>query len=257
MRENNKNKLQENQEVLVRMENITKHFGAVVALKDVDFTVGKQEIVGLVGDNGAGKSTLIKILVGVYFPTEGRILLDGHEVNLTSSKDAKEQGIQAVYQELALANNINVMQNIFLGREIFKRGMGKIMKVLDKKKMIKESRELLTNLGIKIHSVRTKVGLLSGGERQAVAICKAIYGNPRLMIMDEPTAAISVKETERTLELILQLKSEGTSVIFISHTLPEIFHVSDRIVTLRRGRKVGDKIASETSIEETIKLMVG
>ena len=239
------------EEPLIRMKNISKRFGGVHALENVDFDLGYNEIVGLVGDNGAGKSTLIKILSGVYRCDEGEIFLKGEKVDIRTPNDAKRLGIETVYQDLGLVDNFNVAKNMFLGREPTKFGL------LNKRYMERESQRILGELGIEISSVRLIVRNLSGGQRKAIAVGKAVYAKPRIVIMDEPTAALAVKETEEVLKLIVRLKKKGLSVVFISHVLQEIFSVTDRIVVLKGGNKVGDKKTKDINMEEVVKLMVG
>lgn len=239
------------EEPLIRMRDIYKKFGGVQALENVDFDLGYHEIVGLVGDNGAGKSTLIEILSGVYRYDRGEIFLEGGKVDIRTPRDAKELGIETVHQDLGLVDNLNVAKNMFLGKEPTKFGL------LNKRYMERESQRILGELRIEISSVRSTVRNLSGGQRKAIAVGKAVYTKPRIVIMDEPTAALAVKETEEVLKLIIQLKERGLSVVFISHVLQEIFSATDRIVVLRSGKKVGDKKTEETNMEEIIRLMVG
>jgi len=239
------------EEPLIRMRDIYKKFGGVQALENVDFDLGYHEIVGLVGDNGAGKSTLIEILSGVYRYDRGEIFLEGGKVDIRTPKDAKELGIETVHQDLGLVDNLNVAKNMFLGKEPTKFGL------LNKRYMERESQRILGELRIEISSVRSTVRNLSGGQRKAIAVGKAVYTKPRIVIMDEPTAALAVKETEEVLKLIIQLKERGLSVVFISHVLQEILSTTDRIVVLRSGKKVGDKKTEETNMEEIIRLMVG
>jgi ABC-type sugar transport system ATPase subunit len=245
------------EEYLTELRGISKHFGGVKALDRVNFQIARGEIVGLVGDNGAGKSTLIKILSGVYPSNEGEIYFGGKRVEINNPKDAKELGIETVYQELALAPNIGAYQNMFLGRELLKPGLGRMFRVLDKKVMQGECRRILSNLEIEINSVKMRVDNLSGGQRQSVAIAKTLYTNPKLVIMDEPTTAISVKERKRVLSLMKELANRDISVVFISHTLQEIFSVAHRVVVLRKGVDVAHKSIAETTIDEIIKYMVG
>ncbi|MFW6138672.1 MAG: ATP-binding cassette domain-containing protein, partial [Spirochaetota bacterium] len=221
------------------------------------FDLGYQEVVGLVGDNGAGKSTLIKILSGAHPPTQGTIYFEGKKVEINTPKDAKELGIETVYQDLALAENLDVASNIFLGREFKVGGLGRVFRIIDKKKNCQEADRVMRSLEIEIASPRTLVQNLSGGQRQAVAIGKTVYLSPKVIIMDEPTANISVKEREKVLELAQRLKQRGISVIFISHNIHEVFSVVDRVVVLNRGMKVGDKKVNDTSINEVVKLMIG
>jgi len=237
------------------MRGVSKRFGGVHALERVDFHLRRDEIVGLIGDNGAGKSTLIKILAGIHRPDEGEITFEGRQVQIHNPKEAKLLGIETVYQELALVDNLDVPGNIFLGRE----PTVKIpwLNIIDKRKMEQRANQILERLKIKIGSMHSPVANLSGGQRQAVAISRALYTNPKVAIMDEPTAALAVKEVGKVLDLICRLKESGVSVIFISHTLQEIFSISDRVVILRKGRKVGDVAAGELTIDEAVKLMVG
>jgi ABC-type sugar transport system ATPase subunit len=244
-------------ENLVELRNISKSFGGVRALDGVNFQIGNSEIVGLVGDNGAGKSTLIKIIAGVYPYNEGEIFFEGEKVEIHNPKMAKDMGIETVYQDLALAPNMGAFQNVFLGREIFKPGIGRWLKVLDKKEMQKKCKSLLGSLSIEIGSVKMRVDNLSGGQRQSVAIAKSLYSKPKLLIMDEPTTAISVKERKKVLNLMQDLSGQGIAVIFISHTLQEIFSVAHRVVVLRKGIDVANKNIHETTIDEIIKFMVG
>ena len=239
------------EELLIRMRDIFKRFGGIHALENVDFDLDYCEIVGLIGDNGAGKSTLIKILSGVYRCDEGEIFFKGEKVDIRTPNDAKELGIETVHQDLGLVDNFSVAKNMFLGREPTKFGL------LNKRYMERESQHILGELGIEISSVRSIVRNLSGGQRKAIAVGKAIYAKPRIVIMDEPTAALAVKETEEVLKLIIRLKERGLSVVFISHVLQEIFSVTDRIVVLKGGKKVGDKKTKNTNMEEVVKLMVG
>lgn len=243
---------------LVQMRKISKRFDGVVALRDVDFELNYDEIVGLVGDNGAGKSTLIKILSGVYQATEGETFFKGEKVRIRTPKDAKELGIETAYQDLALADNLDTARNIFMGRELIKSGyLSQRLQIVDKKSMWERSEEILGNLGIEVGSVKTVVGKLSGGQRQSVAIGKTLYANPQVIIMDEPTAAISVKERGKVLSLMKNLKKRHISLIFISHNLQEIFSVVDRITVLNRGRLVENKRINETTMDEVVKLMLG
>lgn len=242
-------------EVLVEMLGITKTFGGVVALKNVDFYVKHAEIVGLVGDNGAGKSTLIKILSGVYTPDSGEIYINGKKVTFRNPLDAWNSGIATVYQELALANKMDVVENIFLGHEITRKLFG--ISILHKRAMRHRAMALLKQLDITIPYLNVPVGKLSGGQRQAVAICRALNLNAQLFIMDEPTAALGVSESEKVLNFAKQLKSAGKSVILISHNLEHIFSVVDRIVVLRRGEVVGDILKENANKELIVRLITG
>jgi ABC-type sugar transport system ATPase subunit len=296
-------------EPLLRAVNLTKRFGGLTAVDDVSFDVNPGEVIGLVGDNGAGKSTFIKMISGVYQPDGGEIYFEGKKVNFVDPRDARDQGIETIYQDLALAENLDVGSNIFLGREIKKRGIsenlsriiisvifalplaalmawtgwqfykipglllglilgltfgfvlgwlfGSITQVVDRRKMIGESAKALKRLDIEIPSFTQQVRNLSGGQRQSVAIARSIYWNARVMIMDEPTAALGVSEQRKVLSLVRTLASQGVPVIIISHNMQDVFAVADRIVILRRGKKVGEQVAAETTPDKIVSLMVG
>lgn len=237
---------------LVELTNISKAFGHVQALQGVNFCIFPGEVVGLVGDNGAGKSTLIKIICGAYRPDSGMITVDGRPVTFNSPRDAMALGIATVYQNLALVDQRNVADNVFLGREVERR------LVLDKRRMLEEAAHVLRELRSDIPSVQVPVGLLSGGQRQAVAIARAIHQvAARLIIMDEPVAALGIEETRKVLRLIARLRDQGRAVIVISHNLEHVFSVADRIVVLRRGRLVGVRRKDQTSAAEIVRLIVG
>ena len=241
---------------LLSVRGIVKRFGGLIAVNNVDLDVYPGEVVALLGDNGAGKSTLIKVISGVYRPEAGKIYFEGKEIKIETPMDALKIGIETIYQDLALAENLNVYSNIFLGRERVKNYLG-FIKVLDHDFMLKESQEILKRLDIKIPSLKNKIKMLSGGQRQAVAISKSIYWNARLLIMDEPTAALGVAEQRKVLNLITTLKSQGVAIILISHQMYDVFQVADRIVVMRRGEKVGELKADETNPDEVVSLMVG
>jgi len=224
---------------IVEMRNIKKNFGGVQALRGVDLVLHHNEVLGLVGDNAAGKSTLMKILSGAYIPSEGEILIEGKKAHITNSWDAHRQGIEMVYQDLALANNLDVVANVFMGREAVSINLGPIS-VMDEHHMEQETQRLLDRLKIDISSVRSKVEKLSGGQRQAVAIARATAFDNKVTIMDEPTAALSVAAISKVLDLVRELKAQGSSIIIISHRLEDIYQVSDRMMVLRHGRKVCD-----------------
>jgi ABC-type sugar transport system ATPase subunit len=224
---------------VVEMRNIKKSFGAVQALRGVDLALHHNEVLGLVGDNAAGKSTLMKVLSGAYIPDEGEILIEGDRVHFSNPMDARRLGIEMVYQDYALANNLDVAANVFMGREVVQLSLGPIG-VMDYRYMEEETRSLLSRLKIDIASVRQKVERLSGGQRQAVAIARATAFDAKVIIMDEPTAALSVAAIEKVLELVRELKAQGSSMIVISHRLEDIYQVSDRMIVLRHGRKVSD-----------------
>lgn len=224
---------------VVEMRDIKKSFGAVQALRGVDLVLHHNEVLGLVGDNAAGKSTLMKVLSGAYIPDEGEIFIEGEKADYTNPLDARRVGIEMVYQDYALANNLDVSANVFMGREVVQFELGPIG-VLDYRYMERETRNLLNRLKIDIASVRQKVERLSGGQRQAVAIARATAFDAKVIIMDEPTAALSVAAIDKVLELVRELKAQGSSIIMISHRLEDIYQVSDRMIVLRQGRKVSD-----------------
>ena len=239
---------------LVELVDVTKSFGAGRALAGVSLQVSAGEVVGLMGDNGAGKSTLVKILAGNYRPTSGECLIDGHPVVFTRPVEARNAGIEIVYQDLALCNNLTAANNVFLGREITK-GWGPL-KVLDDGAMNVRASTLFKELQSETRP-RDLVERMSGGQRQAVAIARTRLANAKLVLMAEPTAAISVRQVAEVLELIRRLKHQGIAVILISHRMPDVFEVCDRIVVMRRGRKVADKLIAETSPEEVTGLITG
>jgi len=241
---------------LVETRNITKRFGGLTAVNEVSFGVYPGEIVAVLGDNGAGKSTLIKMISGVYQPDGGHIFYQGENIVLHSPMDALSRGIETIYQDLALAENLNVYSNIFLGRERTKRLLG-FLNVLDHQYMFDESKAVLEKLDIKIPSLKNNVRTLSGGQRQAVAISRSIYWNAKLLIMDEPTAALGVAQQQQVLDLVKSLKEHGIGIILISHQMQDVFAVADRIVVMRRGSKVGDLKKEETNTDEVVSLIVG
>lgn len=241
---------------LLEVRNIVKRFGGLTAVKDVSLGVNAGEVVGLLGDNGAGKSTLIKVISGVYPAEEGRILFQGREVQISSPLAALAMGIETIYQDLALAENLNTPANIFLGRERLKRWLG-LLPVLDNEYMQSESRKVLAKLDIEIPSLRNRIRALSGGQRQAVAICRSIYWEARFIIMDEPTAALGVAEQRKVLDTVRLLKSHGIGIIVISHQMHDVFAVADRLVIMRRGEKVAERLTRETNPDEVVGLIVG
>ncbi len=244
-------------EPLLSVREIVKRFGGLTAVDHVSMDVYPGEVIGLVGDNGAGKSTLIKIVSGVYQADEGQIFFDGRPVHISRPSDARDMGIETIYQDLALAGNLSVSANIFLGREVKKHYLGGLVRTLDEKKMLSESQQVLNRLDIRIPAMMQKIENLSGGQRQAVAIARAIFWNARLMIMDEPTNNLGVTEQRKVLDLIRTLREQGVPVILISHTMHDVFAVSDRIVVLHRGRKVAEKRTAETDPEEIVQYMIG
>ena len=224
---------------IVEMRNIKKNFAAVRALRGVDLVLHQNEVLGLVGDNAAGKSTLMKVLSGACIPDEGEIFVDGKKANISDPLSARHLGIEMVYQDLALINHLDVAANVFLGRETMSSQLG-VIGVMNQRHMEEETRRLLDRLKIDISSVRLDVEKLSGGQRQAVAIARATAFNAKVIIMDEPTAALSVAAISQVLDMVRELKAQGCSIIVISHRLEDIYQVSDRIIVLRHGHKVCD-----------------
>ncbi len=241
---------------LLEARGIRKHFGAVEALRGMDLTVREGEVVAVVGDNGAGKSTLIKVISGVHQPDGGEILFDGRPVRFQSPREARGAGIETIYQDLALANHLNVGANIFLGREMMTRWLG-LIPVIDAKRINRETARLLNRIESRIPDPRAAVMNLSGGQRQAVAIARAMYWKMKLVIMDEPTAALAVPEARNVLRLVKTLKDEGIGVIYIDHNLLLALEAADSVVVMNRGRKVHETRASETDQEELIRYMTG
>ena len=244
-------------EPLLSIRKMTKRFGGLVAVNEVSWDVYPGEVVGLLGDNGAGKSTLIKCISGVYQADEGEIYFEGRLSNFARPIDARQQGIETIYQDLALASNLDVGANIFLGREAKKRYLGGLIRVLDEPHMLRESEAALRSLEIHFPNLRQPIENLSGGQRQAVAIARAIYWDAKLMIMDEPTNSLGVPEQHKVLDLIRKLRDQGVPVILITHTLPDVFAVSDRLIVMHRGRKVTEKRTAETNMQELVQYMVG
>ena len=241
---------------ILQVKEIYKRFGGLVAVDHVSLDIYPGEVVGLLGDNGAGKSTLIKMISGAYKPDGGQILLDGQAVSFATPLEARRRGIETIYQDLALCDNLDAGANIFLGRERMRRQLG-IFRVLDRPYMLREARQVLDQLDIRIPELRTPIRQLSGGQRQAVSIARAVYWNAHLMIMDEPTAALGVPEQLKVLELIRTLRNQGVPVILISHNMLDVFAVADRVIVMRRGSKSGERRISETNENEVVGLMVG
>jgi ABC-type sugar transport system ATPase subunit len=240
---------------LLQARSISKRFGALQALADVDVDIHAGEVLAILGDNGAGKSTFIKILSGAYEPSAGTLLLDGAPVSFASPQDAADVGIATIFQELALSENLSIAENVFLGRELVRRVLG--VPFLKRQAMKQKVAELLNTLEVHISDPEAAVGSLSGGQRQAVAISRALNLNARLVIMDEPTAALAVAETRKVLQLIRRLAEGGRAVILISHNMHDVFEVADRIVVFRRGRKIAERRRSETDPEEVVSFITG
>jgi ABC-type sugar transport system ATPase subunit len=244
-------------EPLLSIRKMTKRFGGLVAVNEVSWDVYPGEVVGLLGDNGAGKSTLIKCISGVYQADEGEIYFEGRQSHFVRPIDARRQGIETIYQDLALANNLDVGANIFLGREVKKHYLGGLIRMLDEPHMLRDSRVALEGLEIHFPNLQQPIENLSGGQRQAVAIARAVYWDAKLMIMDEPTNNLGVPEQHKVLELIRKLRDQGVPVILITHTLSDVFAVSDRLIVMHRGRKVTEKRTTETNTQELVQYMVG
>lgn len=243
------------QSIRVKMEDISKSFGAIKSLDRVNLTLRAGEVLGLVGDNGAGKSTLSKILSGAIIPDSGRILLDSEEVLFASPADARRQRVEMVYQDLSLCDTIDVAGNLLLGREPAWSVLG--LKLMNKRKMHADAAAMLDHLGVRVPSTRLKVENLSGGQRQTIAIGRAVSFDPLVLIMDEPTAALAVAEVDAVLDLIKMVSAKGVSVILITHRLQDLFVVCDRIMVLYEGRNVAERLIGETNIEEIVNLIVG
>ncbi len=244
-------------EPMLSVKNLVKRFGGLVAVDHVSLDIYPGEVVGLVGDNAAGKSTLIKCVSGVYQRDEGDVYFQGNLTRFSRPIEARNVGIETIYQDLALAGNLHVAANIFMGREVKHRYLGGLVSTLDEAYMLAESKKVLDTLDIHIPNFAQQIENLSGGQRQAVAIARAVYWKAKLMIMDEPTNNLGVVEQRKVLDVIGKLREQGVPVILISHTMPDVFAVTDRIVIMHRGRMVGEKRTSETDSQEIVQYMVG
>jgi simple sugar transport system ATP-binding protein len=239
---------------VLELNNISKHFGAIHAVNDVSLALEPGEVVGLMGDNGAGKSTLVKMVAGNFLPTAGAMKLDGREIVLNRPVEARRHGIEIVHQDLALCNNLTAAANVFLGREL-RRGVGPIS-ILDYQGMYRRAGELFKDLKSETRP-RDLIKQMSGGQRQAVAIARTMLSNAKVVLMDEPTAAISVRQVAEVLTHIKHLRDQGVAIVLISHRMPDVFSVADRVIVLRRGRKVADKRIAQSSPEEVTGLITG
>jgi simple sugar transport system ATP-binding protein len=239
---------------VLELESITKHFGAIHALDDVWLTLQAGEVVGLMGDNGAGKSTLVKIIAGNYRPSQGVMRMEGRDLVLHRPVEAREHGIEIVHQDLALCDNLTAAANVFLGREM-RKGPGPF-KIIDYGAMYRRAGQLFAELKSETRP-RDLVRQMSGGQRQAVAIARTRLSDAKIVLMDEPTAAISVRQVAEVLNLIKRLRDQGIAVVLISHRMPDVFTVADRVIVMRRGRKVADKPVAESSPEEVTGLITG
>jgi|UniRef100_UPI004049049A ABC-type sugar transport system ATPase subunit len=246
-------------EIIFSCRQVSKHFGPIVACDLVDLDIRRGEILAIVGDNGAGKTTLVKILTGAMTPDSGQLLRNNNPIAFESTRDAHANGIEAVYQELALAPNLDVTSNIFLGRELFSRiGFLPYPKILARKKMKLLARKEIDRLGINIRDVSGQVvGKMSGGQRQSVAIARSVYWTSDILFMDEPTAALGVKESKAVLSLIKKVADTGVAIVMISHAMPHVLQLADRVVVMRHGMKVEDRSTENITVEELVKMIVG
>jgi D-xylose transport system ATP-binding protein len=242
---------------ILEMRGISKRFGAVQALAEVDFEVYLGEVVGLVGDNGAGKSTLIKVISGVYQADAGQYIFEGREVTVNNPREAAELGIETVYQDLALCDNLDVVANLYLGREKVQSAVPGILKTLDEIAMQREAQRVIDELHVRIPSVRSRVATLSGGQRQSTAVARAVMWNSKVVLLDEPTAALGVEQTRMVKDLIVRLREEGLGVVVISHNLADVFDVSDRIIVLYLGHRVATFDTHITNPEQVVSAITG
>ena len=242
---------------MIEARGISKRYGALTALQGVDLKINAGEIVGLVGDNGAGKSTLIKILSGAIQPTGGELLVDGEPMAMHSPLDARRKGIETVYQDLALAPDLTITENLFIGRELKRSGVLRTIGVLDRRRMNAQAKAELSRLGIRIDSVTDRADALSGGQRQAIAVARAVAWGREVILMDEPTAALGVEEQEKVAQLIESVRGGGTPVLLVSHNIPQIHEICDRVVVLFRGRVVADLVTKSVSIEDVVMWITG
>ena len=243
---------------VLEARHITRHFGAVVALADASLTLRKHEVLGLVGDNGAGKSTLLKILSGIVNPSSGEILIDGKPVHLKRAQDAMDAGIETVYQDLALVDTMTAYQNVYLGREEVSRNpLARFFNLVDDRQMRARAREVLDSLQVKIPSINVTVKGMSGGQRQCLAIARALLWGRRIVILDEPTAALGVRETGQVLDTIRELRKQDVSVIIVSHNMQQLMSVADRITVMRLGRSIATRTVKDTQVSEIVGLITG
>jgi D-xylose transport system ATP-binding protein len=241
----------------LQLRGINKSFGGVRALKNVDFEVYPHEVVGLVGDNGAGKSTLIKVMSGAYIPDEGEILIDGEPVTIATPQDSTRLGIETVYQDLALCDNLDVVANLWLGREAYREVIPGVLRFLDETEMERRTLDVLKTLEVRIPSVRSPVASLSGGQRQCIAVAKTILRQPKVVLLDEPTAALGVAQTRQVLNLIHRLKDQGLAVVVISHNLHDVFEVTERVIVMRLGQRAATFDIHNTTPERVVAAITG
>jgi simple sugar transport system ATP-binding protein len=242
---------------VLQAQNIVKHYGSVEALRGASFEVAAGEVVALIGDNGAGKSTLVKCLSGAEIPDSGTVLIEGTPVTLDSPVTARRLGIETVYQDLAVAPELDPAANLFLGREIRRKGLLGMFGVLDKTEMRRQAVEEFTRLGVTLQSIDVPIGSLSGGQRQSVAVARSVVWASKVVFMDEPTAALGVVQREKVLDVIRRVRDDGMAVVLISHNMPEVLSVSDRVEVLRLGRRVARFTAADATLEDLVGAMTG
>jgi simple sugar transport system ATP-binding protein len=242
---------------VIEVRGVVKKFSTVVALDQVDFDVLPGEVVALIGDNGAGKSTLVKVLSGVHTPDSGQVLIDGERVHLDSPRQAKRAGIETVHQDLALAPHLSAVENLYLGRELAQSRPWGRLGFLRKKQMQERTEAIFADLGVRVTALSAPVGRMSGGQRQGVAIARAVAWTDKVLILDEPTSALGVEQTANVLDTVRRVRDRGVAVVFVSHTMPHVIDVADRIQVLRRGRRVASLQNAETSMEDLVAYMTG
>ncbi len=242
---------------ILETRDIVRHYGQVEALRGCNFNVKAGEVTALIGDNGAGKSTLVRILSGTEQPDSGQIILDGKSVVLNTPADARLLGIETVFQDLALCPHLNAVQNMYLGREIKRKGLLGRLGFLNKEEMSQGSEEAFRNLGATVRSLKASVGSMSGGQRQSIAVARSAAWASKVLFFDEPTAALGVVQKKNVLNLVRRVRDKGIGVVFISHSMPEVLEISDRIQVMRHGRVIADYQSSQTNLEELVGAMTG
>ena len=240
---------------LLQLDDIVKNYGAIQALKGISFEIGRGEVIALLGDNGAGKSTLVKIIAGGLEATSGRIVFDGQERHFASPSEAKAAGIETVYQDLSLCTNVDVVANFFMGREIVKRFLG--IPILQERAMQDVVEKAMANAGTRIPSMRTNVEHLSGGQRQAIELNRFVHWGGKLVLLDEPFAALGVEQTRRGLDMIKRIAAQGIGVVIITHIMAQAFQVADRMVVIRQGKVAGNVERAKTSPDEVVRMITG
>jgi ABC-type sugar transport system ATPase subunit len=239
---------------LLRVEGVSKHFGGVKAVDDVSLEVNAGEVVGIIGDNGAGKSTLIKMISGVYVPDGGKVFFDGQQTEGRSPREMREMGLETIYQDLALADNLDASSNIFLGRELLK---SRLLNTVDRSRMMDDAKATLKSLAFDLPNIKRRTRDLSGGQRQGVAIARAMHWNAKFLIMDEPTASVGVAGRRNIYKLVKDLKEKGVPVIYVTPNVREAFGIVDRLAVIRRGRKVAERMVEDTTVDEIVGFIVG